>query len=166
MDLDVGCGTKPLGDVNVDLFVGKSPHLIREEDIIHPKEIPNFIQAHVHYLPFRDNMFQLVTCFEVVEHKGISFPKAICELYRVASKDVKIHVPHRYQRHSFLRYKQFKMHNKFFSVSVLDKWLKNNFNHYELKVIYKDFPSVLLPLIRLPHTIELTIKKYLSVLES
>jgi len=159
--LDVGCGNKPQGDVNVDLFSSVTPHLRKDRNAINSHDIPNFVNADIHFLPFRRSTFSLVTCFSVLEHKGVSFSKAVRELYRVAIREVIIRVPHRYQRDSWLRWKQFGMHDKIFNISMLDEWLKSNgFKFYRLNTIYKEFPSLFLPLIRLPWEIEMRLMKH------
>ena len=50
--LDIGCGYKPQGDVNVDPFLEDTPHRNRNREM-NPKEIPHFVRATVEYLPFR-----------------------------------------------------------------------------------------------------------------
>ena len=78
--LDVGCGKKKFGDINVEQSIAKSVH----PDII----------CDIHYLPFRDKIFDYVYCYHVLEHKGINPDKAIIELLRVAKGWVEIQVPH------------------------------------------------------------------------
>jgi ubiquinone/menaquinone biosynthesis C-methylase UbiE len=52
--LDVGCGDRPVGDVNLDRFYyGKWK---------------NFIIAEVHYLPFKNNMFEKIHSKHCLEH--------------------------------------------------------------------------------------------------
>ena len=53
--LDVGCGEHPRGDVNMDIY--------------EPAEIPeNFVLASAEYLPFGNNVFDLVFSSYVIEH--------------------------------------------------------------------------------------------------
>ena len=69
MKLDVGCGDKPRGDVNCDLFTGASRHFTDEEHgLIDPKQIPNFVNCDSHYLPFRSNSFDVVIGNHLLEH--------------------------------------------------------------------------------------------------
>jgi SAM-dependent methyltransferase len=52
--LDVGCGDRPTGDVNLDLFFyGKWK---------------NFVIAEAHHLPFKDNVFEKAYSKHCVEH--------------------------------------------------------------------------------------------------
>ena len=52
--LDVGCGDRPIGDVNLDrFFYGKCE---------------NFVIAEAHYLPFKNNTFDRVYCKHCLEH--------------------------------------------------------------------------------------------------
>lgn len=71
MKLDVGCGTEPKGDVNVDFFKrGFNP---QTGDQIHgefmsPLKIQNFILADAEWLPFKDDCFDVVFSSHVMEH--------------------------------------------------------------------------------------------------
>ena len=76
MILDVGCGNKPRGDVNID-FVKQT--------------VPNFVRADALNLPFRDNVFSHACSHHVIEH--VENPlKMISELKRVTSS-VEIFTP-------------------------------------------------------------------------
>lgn len=88
--LDVGCGSRPRGNVNVDLFLEKSEHRYTDIDL---KKIPNFVNASVNYLPFRDNTFFKTICVSVLEHRGVDFYKALNEMLRVSSNYVEFRVP-------------------------------------------------------------------------
>jgi len=76
--LDVGCGagryvSKPCGNINLDI---NKPN----------RKITDFVQADAHHLPFQDNTFEIVYCFEVIEH--VESPlKMIREFHRVVKKD-------------------------------------------------------------------------------
>jgi ubiquinone/menaquinone biosynthesis C-methylase UbiE len=63
--LDVGCGDRPIGDVNLDLFYyGKCK---------------NFVIAEAHYLPFKNNTFDKIHakhCLEHLENPLIFFKEA------------------------------------------------------------------------------------------
>ena len=90
--LDVGCGDRPEGDVNVDRAVGESEHLYFSARHINPKQIPNFVRADAHYLPFKDHTFQEVLCSHTLEH--LRNPRlAIQEMQRVANGCVEIRLP-------------------------------------------------------------------------
>jgi ubiquinone/menaquinone biosynthesis C-methylase UbiE len=83
MILDVGCGANPKGDVNTDLFTGKTPH---SKYFINPKKIKNFVLCDAHFLPFNSKIFDKVYLFEVIEHLENS-AKALKESYRVCKKN-------------------------------------------------------------------------------
>jgi len=73
--LDVGCGDRPRGDVNCDIELRKN--------------IPNFVLCSAEYLPFRENSFDIVTSFYVIEHIPNIY-KFLSELYRVSRKSILI----------------------------------------------------------------------------
>ena len=52
-----------------------------------------FVEASIYDIPFEDNSFDAVGCFEVLEHQVDPVP-ALKELARVAKKHVIISVPH------------------------------------------------------------------------
>jgi len=84
--LDVGCGSNPKGDVNIDL-------LIKDDAGYHVKvyreKIPNFVLADAHSLPFRDKSFRKVYSSHLLEHVN---DEALVELemMRVASQFIDI----------------------------------------------------------------------------
>ncbi len=93
MKLDVGCGDKPKGDVNCDLYIGSSPHFAdKEHGLIDPKQIPNFVNCDANYLPFRSNSFDVVIGSHLLEHCKHPF-NVLKEFQRVTSKRVIIEVP-------------------------------------------------------------------------
>ena len=157
MILDVGCGDNPKGHVNLDLNVGRTRHL-HESRSIDPKVIPNFVRGSINCLPFRNDAFDLVVCHHVLEHEGVNFSKAIRELLRVTKDKAVFVVPHRYARGSWLRYKQFESHDKYFNVTTLSKWLKKQRIPHEIRTRYRTFPSIF-PILRLPWEIEVTMVK-------
>jgi SAM-dependent methyltransferase len=88
MILDVGCGGTPRGDVNGDFFSGYTPHT---RVTINPKKIPNFIRLDAHHLPFKNDSFDTIISYHVLEH--LQNPqKALKDMKRVASKVI-IRVP-------------------------------------------------------------------------
>ena len=89
MILDVGCGSRPCGDVNLDLFQGDTPHHI---GFIDGRQYMNFTQGSADTLPFRDGVFDLVYISHVLEHLPDTH-KALRELARVTSKAAIIRVP-------------------------------------------------------------------------
>lgn len=89
--LNVGCGAKAIGDVNIDLFPNQ-----REQSVTpwNPKDIENFVLADAENLPFQTKVFKLIYAFHILEH--INNPlKALREWKRVG-KVVKIKVPSAY----------------------------------------------------------------------
>ena len=90
--LDVGCGSKPKGDVNVDL-------LIEDDEWKHkvdPRRIPNFIKADAHYLPFKDKAFKTTIMNHTLEH--LRNPVlVISEIVRITREEIKIAVPNLFQ---------------------------------------------------------------------
>jgi len=93
--LDVGCGDRPKGDVNVDLFQGESVDLQGLRGRINPSETVNFVQGTVYNLPFINNVFTKVLCHHLLEH--LKEPKkAIKELIRVSKYEIELVVPYRW----------------------------------------------------------------------
>jgi len=94
--LDVGCGIRGRGDVNVDLFFGEvnKTDFLCGDMYIDPSRAKNPIKADVCRLPFRDKSFDIVLCYHLLEHVD-NYVKAIRELTRVARRLVIIRVPHR-----------------------------------------------------------------------
>ena len=90
--LDIGCGNSPKGDVNCDLYVGETPHLMNDDTVVEPKRIPNFVRCTAEYLPFKDKSFDIVNASEVLEHI-INPPMLIEEMKRVSKELVTIDVP-------------------------------------------------------------------------
>lgn len=75
MKLDIGCGggTKfkpsPKGDINCDISVPST-------------KAQNFIRCDAHFLPFKQNIFERVFLYSVLEHLEAPF-KALKEIYEV-----------------------------------------------------------------------------------
>ena len=89
MILDVGCGSRPHGDVNLDRFTGTTSHHI---GYIDGRRYMNFVQGNADTLPFRDEAFTTVYISHVLEHLPDTH-KAVRELKRVSSDTVIIRVP-------------------------------------------------------------------------
>jgi len=89
MRLDVGCGNAPTGDVNVDL-----PSFERHRDGIKlaSQKIPNFVYASSYALPFRNNSFDGVVSFHLLEHLEAPLT-ALREMVRVSENVVTLVVP-------------------------------------------------------------------------
>lgn len=80
LTLDIGCGFKPKGHVNVDINLA-----------LKKKSIPNFIIADAQHLPFKDNCFLTAYSSHVIEHLYDPLP-AVREWNRI-SKNVTIYTP-------------------------------------------------------------------------
>lgn len=83
--LDVGCGDRPRGDVNVDLSVST----------VHPINLanrPNFVRSDAYHLPFADNSFEIVRASHILEHCIHPF-EVLKELHRVSNFKIIIKVP-------------------------------------------------------------------------
>jgi len=87
ISLDVGCGSQPRGDVNCDLFLGKSPHT---KYII--KKCENFVLCDAEWLPFKNSSFPIVHASHLMEHLPNPF-NFLKETRRVSSKIVYLQVP-------------------------------------------------------------------------
>lgn len=78
LTLDVGCGRRRLGTVNVDLDSKVKPD----------------VACDIHHLPFRDRLFEYVYCYHVLEHRGVHPRRAVTELFRVSKGYIECQVPH------------------------------------------------------------------------
>jgi hypothetical protein len=96
--LDVGCGCKPRGTVNVDRFRftkelnrplprGGFRRIKTRADVIATGE----------YLPFVDGAFDKVCAYHVIEHSS-NIGLFLCELLRVSRRKIEILHPHRFGR--------------------------------------------------------------------
>jgi len=63
--LDIGCGSKPHGLVNLDLFIGDTPH---HNFHIEATKYRNFIKGDAQLPPIRRGSFDLVILSHVLEH--------------------------------------------------------------------------------------------------
>jgi len=89
LNLDVGCGNNPRGDINVDVFKHYSPEIIYRKNIL----INVDIQCDGCYLPFRNNVFNNVTAYRVLEHTEKPL-QMLNELLRVAKNRVIVYIPY------------------------------------------------------------------------
>jgi len=86
MMLDIGCGSDPHGDINIDLYPEDRAQCATPYD---PKKIPNFVLADALALPFADQSFEAVRASHVLEH--IPDPlKALNEWKRVCRPEGKV----------------------------------------------------------------------------
>jgi len=95
--LDVGCGHRPRGDVNVDLFVEATAHRAADQRVnddvpLNVHRIANFVRADASHLPFRDGVFRKVYSWHLIEH--LSEPESfLTECCRVAAEDIEVRCP-------------------------------------------------------------------------
>lgn len=147
--LDVGCGNKPRGEVNLDYRRELNPEINqRHNEFVDIKNIPNFIQADAQHLPFRDKSFKKVICYHVIEHVDDPY-LLVEELLRVVKDTLEIRCPHRFSCDSKMPY-----HKHYFN----RKWLARVFRDYIIEVdMTYWFPFTFLGLLRLPHEIRLEV---------
>lgn len=148
LDLDVGCGFRPTGMVNIDpldfgkdVFAGE--HFFRRD----PRSIPNLIVALGEYLPIRDNVFEKAYSKGVIEHTE-NPSKFLKEMFRVTKDYIKIIVPHRF-------WQQPKYHIIVFNMKQLEDFLKKMFfggkiSRYELNLSFVGFPHPYFAILRRP----------------
>lgn len=95
--LDVGCGVRPRGDVNIDFFRdGLNPQVGDQiqGEFMSPQKIENFIVADAMHLPFKDESFNVVFSSNTIEH--VQNPLLMLqEMCRVANRKVIVRYPHR-----------------------------------------------------------------------
>lgn len=88
MILDIGCGTSPHGNVNLDILI--TTH--EKEKYIKFKKIDNFIIGDCCNLPLRKELFNIVYASHVLEHL-IRPDLGLEEMKRVSNNKVIIRVP-------------------------------------------------------------------------
>jgi ubiquinone/menaquinone biosynthesis C-methylase UbiE len=95
MILDIGCGDRAKGDVNLDVAKARTNSFFESKRIMNTAMIPNFVCADANYLPFRNNCFEKVLCHHTLEH--LKNPvQALKEMDRVATDKIEIIVPFKY----------------------------------------------------------------------
>lgn len=156
MRLDIGCGNRPTGNVNCDLYIGPSPHHgISSLDVT---KIPNFVKCDARFLPFKDNSFGEVYASHLLEH--FETPSEILiEMLRVAADLVTIITPHRMTRKGWFRYRQDAVHKQFFDGRTFQEWLDRKKLAYTVQVKMKPFPNDIIPIFHLPWEIHVEVRK-------
>lgn len=81
--LDIGCGTgnfmKKVSPISKNIY-GIDPHTYNNS------KHKNILEGEAENIPFKDNMFDFISCFDVLEH--LKDPNiAINEIYRILKKD-------------------------------------------------------------------------------
>lgn len=111
----MGCGGSPRGNYNLDLFHEVSPHTVQK---IEPKKISNFTIGDASILPYRDNVFNVVSAYHLAEHI-LKVTDLFEEMARVSSKYVVVVVPN----HPIM--KEHHEHLYSWSKTSLESLLKN-----------------------------------------
>ncbi|TLX66112.1 MAG: class I SAM-dependent methyltransferase [Thaumarchaeota archaeon] len=88
--IDVGCGTRPQGNVNCDLFV-EGLHRDVTSDKIDYRKIPNFVICDGSYLPFATGSFKIAKSNHTIEHTET--PYLFLQELRRVSKRIEMNVP-------------------------------------------------------------------------
>ena len=97
------------------------------------KHIPNFIKASAKHLPFRNDVFETVTAFEVIEHLNNPF-LAIKEMLRVCNPEIVLTCPHR-----FSWVAKMPAHISFFDITWFLKVAEKLGVRLKVDVTYGDF---------------------------
>lgn len=153
MILDVGCGTNPKGNVNIDLYVTDFGHRL-DNSVIDYRKTPNFVLCDLNniHFPFIDNYFDEVYSNQVIEH--INNPiKFMNEILRVCKKDglIILRLPH------FIG-EIFSCRNKYHKWRFSRKWFAKHYNVISSNIYcYRLFMKVI-P-IGIPSEFEVRIKK-------
>lgn len=126
MILDCGCGTKPVGDVNVDI-------------IIYPecRNMDNFLRCDVHFLPFKNLVFSKAVCYCVLEHLNRPHD-GLKEIFRVTNGEVIIRYDRLLSIYNFIGvgHKNMMVKERFVRLpSVFFKFLYKVFMFRPLKTI-------------------------------
>lgn len=95
--LDVGCGSRPKGDVNIDFFRGGLNPQTGDQiqgNLMSPQKMKNFIIADAQHLPIKDESFSVVFSSHTIEH--VQNPLLMLrEMCRVSKRKVIVRCPHR-----------------------------------------------------------------------
>lgn len=152
--LDVGCGYRPAGDVNVDIHRTNNPET--RYPPMDAKKISNFVLASGCCLPFRNGVFEEVYSDNSMEHVS-NYVIFFKELLRVSSNAVIIRTPHRLSR---MKKGRNHFHKQHFNARWFERTLRK-LGYSDFNVTYSNFlyyPHSFLPLVRLPK--ELTVQVY------
>jgi len=140
--LDVGCGDRPKGTVNLDCARAQSSDFFESERKVNPARATNFVLGDAYHLPFRDNAFETVLCHHTLEHLAEAV-SAIKELVRVSSNTLEIIVPFRWHekiQNRFMpkRREWAKKHHKwFFTKKQLENVFEETGLHASIRYSWK-----------------------------
>lgn len=153
MILDIGCGSNPIGDVNID---PRDPRTVdpKVHHWLNPKVIPNFILGVGENLPFRDNVFEIVEARGSIEHSA-KMQKVILEMIRVSKNKIHFVVPHRFSKH--LKYHRFYFTTTWIRQNLRRLQRKRIVKGFRLEMLYWFFPHPFFPLLRIPYHIDATV---------
>lgn len=153
--LNVGCGNKADGDVNVDLHVESTKHRSSGKPILF-RAIKNFIVCDAQYLPFKDKSFRVAESSHVIEHL-VNPNNLLTEMVRVASSLVVIRCPHKVGEK--LSRRKSRGHIQFFSKSWFWRFAKLNDLTVEVETSkWLHIPHEYMPLFRVPLEIKVNVK--------
>ncbi len=91
MIIDIGCGNKPIGYVNLDKEFDFNIHIDKGIKM-NPKEYFNFIIGDAQELPIKNNCFEIVYSSHLLEHLPIPL-KALYEFKRISKEKIIIKIP-------------------------------------------------------------------------
>ena len=157
MILNVGCGNRPLGDINCDLYIHDIGHRGGKNNISAIKNIKNFIVCDGQYLPFKDSCFELVCSSHVIEHVINPF-LFLSESVRVSKNRIKIICPHRFgdKFYQVILRRKNKFHLHYFNL----KWFEYYGDKLKCYVMAKYSKFVNIPFVNfLPIEIEIELIK-------
>ena len=139
--LDVGSGSHPKGDVNVDAYINATIH---RSTMLSREEMINFVLADAQHLPFKNGCFETVQSSHLIEHL-IEPMIMLKEMVRVSSRFIIIRCPHRFALNTFIFHRN-KAHVNKFNV----KWFKQAF---EMLGVYLLKTDVVVGLFGIPEEI-------------
>jgi SAM-dependent methyltransferase len=150
--LYVGCGFRPFGSVNLDLF--PEPRLEHTrgsggKPIALPvHHIRNFIKADAQHLPFKDNAFEHVFSAHTIEH--VSDPALMLrELVRVSNYRITVKCPHKLGDQGTKKYHLSKFDGKWFLRNAKKVNCSCRVDYTKMK----SFPHWIFPLFQVPYEI-------------
>lgn len=154
--LDVGCGNRGTGDVNVDLYVKDVfNHRNMEHDVIRVGNYENFVCCDARFLPFVSGVFSEVFCSGVIEH--VKNPQLIVgELCRVCGRFLVVETVHKFGEALVFNFKLRKWFREHHVSKLNFKWLRRCLGLYgfvverSYNVSYTCIPSEFVCLFRFP----------------
>lgn len=164
--MDVGCGCKPRGDVNCDLYIKDELNHRNQgsENRIPVRDIPNFVVCHGSFLPFKTGAFDEVFSAQLIEH--VRNPQRFLEeLVRVSSDLITVETAHRMGDGFVFKWKDRKWirqhHISKMNFTYLGKiaWLSGCDVVKKYTITWKWFPNENLPWMRFPWEIGITIRR-------